>query len=226
MRGCQLYCQSIWIQFDFHSCSAMTDNTISSFSFHIKAFVKYLARVATHKHVYVYTYFTDTPAHAHKSIVATISPKAIFIDKKKRHARNFFSCSITYMDCTVSKSKCGILPHSSTILCSRKRYKDRSGFPHSASSCVNSNRNKNIQVKYSWINSAIIVDSCFIYSPHDFIALPFSITNPENNAAWPLTKLSLIISISTNFYFSYIWNRLRCMNHTLLLLTLTQNEIF
>lgn len=118
------------VRFPFMWSSAMTDNTISSFSFHIKTFVKYLARVATHKHAYVYTYCTDTPAHAHKSIVATISPKAIFIDKKKRHARNFFSCSITYMDCTVSKSKCGILPHSSTILCSRKRYKDRLGFPH------------------------------------------------------------------------------------------------
>lgn len=110
--------------------------------------------------------------------------------RKKRHARNFFSCSITYMDCTVSKSKCGILPHSSTNLCSRKRYKDRSGFPHRASSCVNSNRkikatrnrNKNIQVKYSWINSAIIVDSCFIYSPYLFL-LPTQKTTLHDH--WP-----------------------------------------
>lgn len=208
------------VRFPFMWSSAMTDNTISSFSFHIKTFVKYLARVATHKHAYVCIHLL----YRHSSTCTQInrsnnfSESDIYRQEKTSRKKFLFLFDNIHGLHRIEIEMWYIAPLVNNFVFSQALQRSLGLSAYRASSCVNSNRkskatrnrNKNIQMKYSWINSAIIVDSCFIYSPHDFIdhLAYVPITNPENNAAWPLTTLSSIILISTSFYFSYIWNRL------------------
>lgn len=210
----------------------MTDNTISSFSFHIKAFVKYLARVATHKHVHLLYRHSGTCTQINRS--NNFSESDIYRQEKTSCKKFLFLFDNIHGLHRIEIEMWYVAPLVNKFVFSQALQRSLRLSAYRASSCVNSerkskatrNRNKNIQMKYLWINNAIIVDSCFIYSPHDIDHLAYvSITNPENNAAWPLTTLSLFILIQTSFYFSYIWNRLRlCI--CILLVYETTHKIF